>query len=230
MRLRELKSNQRGTTLLELIVAAGAGTVIFMGLTMLVVTTMHQTTRTGYRVHATQEARVVLQRLVTEMHSACVAAEVAPIQPESNSTSLAYVYQTGSGAALTPVVHKVSLSGNTLTMSTYPSISGSTPSWTFATTPTSTTTLMTRVAPPASGSPIFTYYSYSNGAISSSPLPVPLSEANAAKTVQVNIALKVEPGSSPVADPKGGAVLQNSAYLRYSPPGASASASNLPCE
>ena len=108
---------------------------------------MHHSTRTQNRVHATQEARLVVQKIVTEMHSACVAAEVAPVQPNSGANAIAYVYQTGSGAALTPVLHEVVLSGTTLNMLTYPATSGSTPSWTFSTTASASRTLMTNVAP-----------------------------------------------------------------------------------
>jgi len=216
--LRRLRTEERGTTLMELVIATAAGGVIFMGLTMVVMASMHQTTRTQNRVHATQEARLVMQRIVTELHSSCVAA------------SLGYVYGTGSGAAITPVMHKVFLSGNTLYLSTYPSTTGSTPKWTFSGTATSTVPLISNVAPVTSGGPIFTYYTYSSGAISSSPLTVPLSGTNAAKAVQVNIALKVEPRTSTVSNPGNPAVIQNSAFLRYSPPSANVNAANLPCE
>ncbi|HVO55427.1 MAG TPA: hypothetical protein VMT37_13530 [Solirubrobacterales bacterium] len=228
--LRRLRTEERGTTLMELVIATAAGGVIFMGLTMVVMASMHQTTRTQNRVHATQEARLVMQRIVTELHSSCVAADVSPIQESSNGTSLGYVYGTGSGAAITPVMHKVFLSGNTLYLSTYPSTTGSTPKWTFSGTATSTVPLISNVAPVTSGGPIFTYYTYSSGAISSSPLTVPLSGTNAAKAVQVNIALKVEPRTSTVSNPGNPAVIQNSAFLRYSPPSANVNAANLPCE
>lgn len=217
-------------TLIELVVATAAGAVVFMGLTMVVIASMHQTTRTTNRVHATQEARQVLQRIVTELHSACVAADVAPIQPNSTGTSISYVYQTGSGAALTPVLHQVTLTGTTLSMSTYQSTSGSTPQWTFSTTPSSTSTLMTNVSAVSGTVPVFSYYAFANGQISSTPLAVPLSATNAAQAVQVNVALKVSPRSAPVADASGAAIVQNSALLRFTPPAANVNAANLPCE
>jgi Tfp pilus assembly protein PilW len=228
----ENRDRESGYTLIELTVALAAGLVVFAGLTMVLLATMHQSTRTSNRVHATQEARLVLQRIVTDLHSSCVASEVAPIQPNSGENSIAYVYQTGSEAALTPVLHEVTLSGTTLNMLTYPATSGSTPSWTFSTTPSASKTLMNNVAPPATGAPVFTYYAYgSNGAISSTPLAAaPLGTTNAAKTVQVNIALKVNTRNAPNPDVKGGAIVQNQAFLRFSPPSASSTAANLPCE
>lgn len=220
-----------GYTLIELMMALTAGMIVFAGLTLVVMTTMHQSTRTQNRVHATQEARLVLQRIVTDLHSACVASEVAPVQPKSNANAIAYVYQTGSGAALTPVLHEVTLSGTTLKMNTYPATSGSTPAWTFSTTASATKTLMANVAPVSTGAPIFSYYAYgSGGTLSSTPLTTPLSATDAAKTVQVNMALKVNTRLSPNPDPKGGAIIQNQAFLRFSPPAASTSVSNFPCE
>ena len=145
-RLARIRSDERGMTLIELIVALAAGMVVFLGVTTMVVASLHQSTRVERRVHATQEARITVHRIITELHSSCVAAEVAPIQEKSSGTSLSYVYQVGSGATLTPVLHKVSLTGTTLTMTTYPSTSGSTPEWFFSETPSATSTLMTNVS------------------------------------------------------------------------------------
>jgi Tfp pilus assembly protein PilW len=225
-----LRSEESGMTLVELVVATAAGAVIFLGLTTMIIASMHQTRRTTNHVHATQEARLTVQRIVGELHSACVAADATPIQTNSSGTSIAYVYQTGSAAALTPVLHQVSLNGSTLSLTTYPVTSGSTPRWTFSETATSTQTLMTEVSPVTAGGPIFTYYAYNGGSISTTPLAVPLSSTNAAKAVQVNVALKVGTDTATVADPRGPGIIQNSAYLRYGPPAANVNVVNLPCE
>src|SRR4051794_10617893 len=95
--------DQRGMTLIELVVAMAAGMVVFLGVTTMVIASLHQETRVTRRVHATQEARTIVHRIVTELHSACVAAEVAPIQKESDGASIGFVYQVGSEATLTPV-------------------------------------------------------------------------------------------------------------------------------
>ncbi len=229
-RLTKLFDDQRGITLVELLVASAAGAIVFMGLTMVVIASVHQTTRITDRIHATSEARTVLHRIVTELHSACVASEVAPIQANSSGTTMTFVYQTGSGAALTPVLRKISLSGSTLSLTTYPATSGSTPQWTFSSTPSSTQTLLTNVSAVSGSVPLFRYYAFSNGQISSTPLAVPLSATNAAFAVQVNVALKISPGGAPVKDADGPAIVQDSAYLRFSPPAAVTAAANLPCE
>jgi hypothetical protein len=222
--------DQRGTTLIELVIATAAGTVVFLGLTMVVVAAMHQTTRVTKRVHATQEARTLVHEIVTELHSACVSADVAPVQASSTGSSLSFVYKTGSGAALTPVLHRISLSGTTLTLATFNSTTGSTPKWTFSETPVSTRTLLTNVAPISGTIPIFSYYKFESGQIGATSLAVPLSSADAALAVKVNIALKVSPSGSPVVDAKAPGIVQDSALLRFTPPAYNANTINLPCE
>jgi prepilin-type N-terminal cleavage/methylation domain-containing protein len=222
--------DQRGMTLIELVVAMAAGMIVFAGVTTMVVASLHQSTRVTRKVHATQEARTTVHRIVTELHSACVAAEVAPILEGSSGTSISFVFQTGSAATLTPVMHKISLSGTELIMSSYPSTSGSIPEWTFSNTASSTTTLMTNVSAVSSSQPIFTYYKYVNGQVSSTPLTVPLSEADALVAVQVDIALKVTPPGPTTGAAKQPGIVQDSAFLRFTPPGGKTTALNFPCE
>ncbi len=222
--------DERGMTLIELVVAMAAGMIVFAGITTMVAASLNQSTRVTRRVHATQEARMTVHRVVTELHSACVAAEVAPIQEGSSGTSLSFVYQTGSAATLTPVLHKISLTGTTLSLSTYPSTSGSIPEWKFSSTASSTSTLMTNVSAISASEPIFTYYKYVNGLISSTPLTVPLSEANALAAVQIDIALKVTPPGRTTGAAKLPGIVQDSALLRFTPPGGKSTALNLPCE
>jgi hypothetical protein len=222
--------DQSGVTVIELVVATMAGMVVFLGLTMVVVGSMHQTNRVSKHVHATQEARTVLHRIVTELHSACVAAEVAPIQQNSSGTSMTYVYQTGSAAALTPVLHQIALTGTELTLSTYSATGGSTPKWTFSTTAASTKPLLKGVSAVSGSIPVFRYYRFENGQIASTPLAVPLTSANAAVAVQVNIALKVTPPGETVADARAPGIVQDSALLRFTPPAYNPAALNPPCE
>ncbi len=223
-----LVRDQRGMTLIELVVATTAGAIIFLGLTTVVITSMHTTTRITNRVHATQKARTVVHGVVSSLHSACVVSQFAPIQTGSTGTSLSYISATGSAVVPTPAFKTVSLSGTTLSESTYAKTGGSAPKWTFSSTP-STRTLMTRVSP-SSGSGIFSYYGYASGQVSTTPFSTPLSSTDAAKTVQVTVALKVAPPSATITDAKAAANVRDSALLRFTPPTFATSASNLPCE
>jgi hypothetical protein len=215
--------------LVELMVATSAGTIIFAGLTMVVVGTMHQTTRVTDRVHATQEARTVVHRLVTELHSSCVAPQTTPVRAGSSGTSLSFVHQRSSQVAPKPTLTTVSLSGTTLSQSDYAWQSGEAPNWTFSATP-QTRTLVTNVAAATEGGPVFSYYGYSGGQISGTPFSVPLDSTSATKTVEVRIGVRVSPPPESVKDTGASAVVQDSALLRLTPPSYSTGANNLPCE
>jgi hypothetical protein len=135
----------------------------------------------------------------------------------------------GSAVAPIPVLSTISLSEGTLSQSDYPSTGGTAPTWTFASTPSSTRQLMTKVSPTAPSSSIFSYYAYSSGQISATPLHTPLEATEAASTVEVNIALTAAPLSKPVSDPNAAANIQSSALLRLTPPSFT-TGSNAPCQ
>jgi hypothetical protein len=56
-----------------------------------------------------------------------------------------------------------------------------------------------------------------------------LTATDAAKVVQVTVAFAVPPRASANPDPEGSVSFVDSAIFRFSPPGESASAENLPC-
>ena len=62
------------------------------------------------KVDATQHARVAIEDLENELHSACIVDNVTPIQSGSSATSLQFVSQEGNGATLTPVEHLITYS------------------------------------------------------------------------------------------------------------------------
>ena len=222
--------DESGTTLVELMVAIMTGLVILSALTMVILTTLHGSVRVTARVHATQRARLALDKLMEELHSACVTPEIAPVKEKSNGTVLRFVHQTGSEVAPTPVLSVISLSGGTLTQSDYKPTGGTAPNWTFSEEkPSSTQTLLTKVAPIPPSSSIFSYYSYSGGTISSTPQTTPLSKEEALLTVEVHAALTAAPETTPVADAGASASVQNSATLRLTPPSFNEGSPARPC-
>jgi Tfp pilus assembly protein PilE len=221
--------DESGTTLVELMVAISTGLVILSALTMVILTTLHGSVRVTARVHATQRARVALANLMEELHSACVTPELAPVKEESSGTVLRFVHQTGSEVAPTPILSVVSLSGNTLSQSDYELTGGIPPNWSFSKTPSSTRTLLTGVSPVPPSSSIFSYYSYSGGTISTTPQTTPLSEGEAALTVEIHAALAAAPENTPVADAGASASVQNSATLRLTPPSFNEGSPARPC-
>ncbi|MFN8216184.1 MAG: hypothetical protein U0R71_06260 [Solirubrobacterales bacterium] len=224
--------DQSGTTLVELMVGLMMGMVILSALTMVVVVTMHGSARVSARVEATQNGRIVLARITEELHSACIYPKLAPIRKESTGTELRFVHAAsgqGQAVAPTPVETRIKLSGGTLTRSDYAYASGSAPSWSFATTAGATQQLMTQVAAISPSTAIFRYYAYKNGGLEELPAS-PLSEAEAARTIQVGIGIDVSPSPAQVADQGADAVIQDAAALRLTPPSFNENATASPCQ
>jgi hypothetical protein len=229
-RARNLARDERGTTIAELMVGIATGTVVMLGLTTLVVVTLHATTRVSARVDATQRARLVLTRVIDQIHSACIAPKVPPIQKESTSTILRFVHAPGAAVAPVPTLSVISLSGETLSQSDYELKEGAAPAWIFKSTPVKTTQLMTGVSPIAATRPVFTYYGSSAGAVSALPLPTPLTELDASRTIQVSMAFKAAPKSGPGTEDATPARMQGSATLRLTAVSFNDEATSLPCQ
>jgi hypothetical protein len=224
--------DERGTTLMEVVVALGAGTVVLFALSTIVITTLHGANRVSARVDANQRARLTMTRIVDQLHSACVAPQIAPIQEGSSGTTLIFVHQTGSAVAPTPVKSKIVLEGGTLTQYDYAATSGSAPKWEYATTPSPSLgrRLMTKISPIAPSTSIFGYYSYASGQGSPTPLETPLNAERAATAAKVGIAFSAAPLSTPVKDAGAATQIQGSAQLRLTPPSFSGGGVNLPCQ
>jgi len=223
--------DERGATLVELMVGLAAGMIVLAALSMLLITTVRTTARVSARVDATQRARVVLTKITEQLHSACIQPQMAPILPESTSTKLVFVHAaSGTAAAIapTPVKSTIWLDGDELKQQDIAWVSGVAPEWKWSAVEPPAHTLLTKVGPLTPGGAIFTYYKYSNGA--QEALTATSSLPEAAKAVQVKMALNALPMSQPVKDAGSDASLQSSAVLRLTPPSFSESAPALPCQ
>lgn len=230
LRRRIQLADERGTTLVELVVGTAVGMIVLFALTTVIVVSMHASARVSARVHATQKARVALIQVMEQLHSACVTPKVAPIQSGSTGTSLRFTHGSASeesGAALNPTFSVISLTGNTLSQSDYAYLGGTPP--TFSPTPTRIRQLVTGIAPTPPSSSIFSYHSYSKGKLVEIPQKT-LGVAEASTAIQVRVAFTAVPNSTSVADSGVGASVQNSAMLRLTPPSFNENAGSLPCQ
>jgi hypothetical protein len=227
----EKLSGERGTTLVELMVGLMAGMAILAALATVLITTLHGSVRVSARVEATQRARVTLTQITEELHSSCVAPQIAPIQETSTGTSLAFLHATGterSAVAPKPTKSVISLENGVLSRSDYAPTGGMSPNWTFAETAT-TRQLLTKVRPIPPSSSIFTYYKYVNGALVAMPATTSLG-AQAKLAIQVKVAFNVDPEKGRIADTGADTSIQSSAPLRLTPPSFNESATSLPCQ
>ena len=227
---RERLEGEQGFTLVELLVASTAGIIVLITVGYVAMGALRESNRTTQRVEANQTARLVMHQITEDLHSACVAPQIAPVRPGSTGSSLSFVHQATSAVTPVPVLSTVSLSGSKLTQTRYANTGGTFPSWTFSPTPTSSRELSEGISQVSPSTPIFRYYAYSNGAISTTPLPVPLSTADAARTVQVTIAFDAAPLRIRVLDENSDTSIQDTVLMRFSSAAFATSAPNMPCQ
>lgn len=223
-------SDERGYSLVELLVATIAGIVVFSAIMGLITVTTQHNQFVADRVAANQRARPVMTQVMNTLHSACVAPAVAPVQSGSTDSSMVVLSKSGSAVNPTPDRRVVTLTGTTLSEQVFPANGGAAPTWTFSGTASETRELLTGVST-TPGVPLFRYYEYVNGAISPTPLTTPLSAASAARTVQVTVTFGASPttGGVATADAKAPIVLSDSAILRLSAASEDLSEVNTPC-
>jgi hypothetical protein len=168
--------------------------------------------------------------ITQELHSGCVAEGVTPIQGTSDNSDLYFISGFGGAASVTPSLHKIVFSGGKIVDNVYAETGGTAPSWTFSNTISSSRTLLANVTQTTVNGvaqPVFTYYSYSNGVLSNTPLTTPLSTGDAASTNQVAITFVAEPSSGNTALDRN-VTLSDSVVLRLSP-ASPATATDAPC-
>jgi type II secretory pathway pseudopilin PulG len=85
---------ERGLTLIELIVSMSLGIIVTgIALSLLTFTTT-DVTRISERVHVDQTGRVALEKLMLALHSSCVATKAEPIRFGSTAKILRFVSET----------------------------------------------------------------------------------------------------------------------------------------
>jgi prepilin-type N-terminal cleavage/methylation domain-containing protein len=88
--------DERGFTLVELLVAMSLGILVSgIALSLLNFTTA-DVTRITERVHANQTGRAALEKLMLALHSSCLTTKSDPIKPESTENKLRFVSETSS--------------------------------------------------------------------------------------------------------------------------------------
>ncbi len=229
--LGSLRRGQGGYTLPELSVAIIVGTVVLGGLFTLINFTVRSNARTTNRVAVDQLARPAMQRIVDELHSACIYPGLAPVQEGSSGSQIAFISSRGSAANPTPVLRRITLNGDgTLTDYGYGLQGGTAPDWYFWSSPSERFNLLEHAGTVDGSTPVFRYYKYVNGSISSTPLPTPLSAENAKLAVMVTVAFKtgLSQGATRI-DGDNEMTLNESALLRFSPSNEDTNKAGLPC-
>jgi prepilin-type N-terminal cleavage/methylation domain-containing protein len=171
---RSLLVNERGFTMIELLIAISMGIVISLAAFSFLGFATSDVSRIDERVHIDQTARVTLENIVLELHSACVTPSVVPIIPGSTSESIKFISEAGTGSALSSVheheiiyeAAKGAVKGQLVEktyLNTPPPTGKEAPEYSFPKTASSTKKLLIGVVQSESGGkpvPIFQYYRY----------------------------------------------------------------------
>jgi type II secretory pathway pseudopilin PulG len=226
-------SDERGFTLIELMVGTVVSLAVLSAIMAMVQVATGDQSRVSEQVIANQRARPAMNRIIDRLHAACVSPGLAPVRQGSDANTLVLWSKAGEAVSPTPDQYVFTLAGGALTQ-TVATGTGTEPSnWTFGSA--SAPLLLVdgagaaQVGEPPKEVPLFRYFAYEGGQVASAPLATPLSEENAQKVVQVDIAFAVEPRTGASSDPGSVVTLTDSATLRIEPASEDSSETNLPC-
>jgi Tfp pilus assembly protein PilW len=241
-------TDEAGFGLVETLVAALMGVVLAGAMGLILVVSLHQSTRLSDVVEATQLGRTTMNHIVNELHSACIAPNFEPIQEKSKGNELLFVTAYGKEAQLAGAeMHKIVWSGENGTLIDYSVAStGSWPEFAFGAFPAKGTTIGQHVYQVLRGGkpvPIFQYYKYGTEATSSTttglstltePLTVPeatgLTPVDAEGTSAVLVSFREAPFNNNTNLSRS-AEFSNQVTLSFSVPGASSAIKvESPCE
>jgi hypothetical protein len=250
--------NEAGLTLIELLIGLVVGMVVTLAAFALLEFTTNDVSRITARTHATQVARIQVEKLMLQLHSACVAVTINPILVGSNANELKFITETSPlnpnkepVASLTSVqLHKIIYtppSGKVeglLTEQSWRSTATSiSPEFLFAEgeKPTERRLLkgVTRtINAKGEESPVFQYYRYYRET-DTTPLlgqlyptgVAPSTSAEAERIAKVTVGFTVTPEGAEGRFAKGDRsfAIEDSAVLRLAPSSEATASPNEPC-
>ncbi len=210
-------AGEGGFTLIETLVAASTGIVVCLALFAVIIFSTRQETHLNDVAQATQLGRFAMDKVVNELHSACIAPGFTPIQEKSGGNELRFINAYSEAAAISKTEineHRIvwNEKAETLTDYTYPATKEETwPKFKYSETPEEkkTVLLASHVTEIESGGekiPIFQYYSYNLepsesttaglSTLNTTRLKTPLTTAEAATAASVLVSFNTGSGAS----------------------------------
>jgi Tfp pilus assembly protein PilW len=196
-RLRARLAEERGVTLIELLVTIPVAVVILTAVMVMMNVTFRQTQKVNDRVAAIQKGRAAMDQVTRELRS-----QVCPVTTRSTFPTTATVdgnsvtfYADLSGGASSPEKRMITYdaSSKTLTEYRYVATSGTWPNLVYPGSPTRTRELLNNVDP-VGNTPVFSYFPFTTtGTVSSTPLNTPLSTADMQKVVKIGTSFVARP-------------------------------------
>jgi Tfp pilus assembly protein PilW len=175
-----------GFTLFELLVAMPIGLIVLTSAFTLLTHTWQLSTTVSARQEALQRGRTSMELITRQLRSTVCLSVVSPARAiiSGSDSSVTFFADLGDGST-PPQTRTLTLDPATATVAQAESDGvGDPPA--FGSVPTRTRTLM-EGAVAAPGIPFLRYYAYVGGVLSTTPLPTPLSAADAARTTDVAV-------------------------------------------
>ncbi len=254
---RSCARDERGFTLVEMLVAIATGIVVTLALFAILDLSLRQSGRLNDVAQATQLGRVTMTKIVDELHSACLSPGFLPVQEKSTATNLWFV-NAYSNEAVIPNAKEAKVAGTgaykhdivwakegsketgTLTDYSYASTGGELPN--FAWSPSASPAGGTRIGEKISktgNTPIFRYYEYSlvNNGTSETPegsltlMPEKeFTKAEAEKAASVIISFKTAPADKGSTATDTSLDLTSQVTFAFTVPQSEAKAASTPCQ
>jgi prepilin-type N-terminal cleavage/methylation domain-containing protein len=207
--LRRLSDN-RGFTLMELVVAMSLGMIVLLAAFTVIDRSFKTNKEIVDRTDALSRGRITLELMTRQIRSMTCAGQNTPIALGSDYEVDFYGYMGDPTVGSTlPQLHKLvyDSASKTLTSTDYAVTSVDTTPPTVSATPIKPTkTLLTNVVPTTAGAPIFTYFTYDAGATQGTGTfsqlgPGTLSSIDRPRVVKVVINFLTRPTGINISDP-----------------------------
>jgi prepilin-type N-terminal cleavage/methylation domain-containing protein len=220
-RLRRLRREERGFTLVELLVATTLGVGVLLGAFTLADAFQHAETRVSDRSEAIARGRTAMEQLVQELRSQVCLGPGYPAITYGDDDHVTF-YADLANTTFVPERRDLSFANGAITEKTYAGTqTGGQPPFSFSSTASRTRVVLDHVQRQQEGGadvPVFRYYSFDgNDPIRPSRLlATPLSANDAQRVVQVTVAFQSLPAR--VGTTSAGEPFTANVYVRTADP------------
>lgn len=209
-------SDEAGFTLVEQLVAMVAGIIVLLAAYTVMETASGQQAKIANRAEAAQRGRQAMETMTQQLRSMlCLSSSTPPRAVVDGTGDQITFYADLSDGSTPPQRRQLTFDpvAGTFTERQYDGSSATPPA--FGATPSRTRIVLDKVARLAGG-PVFTYHAFSSpGVVDTAGLPVPLTPADAARTVDVTVSFLAAPTSGPVAS---GTSFTSDVFIRFANP------------
>jgi len=240
--LRRRLADERGFTIVEVLVAMVAGIIVTGALFAILEISLKQNSRITDRVQAQQLGDTAMTRIIDPLRSGCLSREATPVQEKSTPSKL--IFTTAFSEATAPATSEVfkytiTYEANKLKVKTQKATGGSWPTYTTWEEPGTTTTIAENVYMVGKRTAPFTYYKYGTEAETSGTetgvtalkemAVTELSKEEAKKVAGVGVEFEARPVSND-ARLNRGAQFSDNVTFAFASPDSEGTITAAPCE